>query len=216
MWDSWDVRSDEHKQTLDYPERYRFIDISQNSHVAGRANWDNAQYVFTYIKDNPRPVNSTKIYGSDVFERWLHRGIKTDHAVQTFFRNILGGFASSRFHRPTAGLGMNQLAINSIQTIRKIEEYVKMWEISPRMDLLDSMEDNLAYLSASKGEKYVIYFTGPGIVQIDLRGHNEEFIVRKISTEDAEWGLTEIITGGKITELKAESDRGSFAVITMN
>ena len=30
MWDSWDLRSDEHKQTFDYPERYRYIDISQN------------------------------------------------------------------------------------------------------------------------------------------------------------------------------------------
>ena len=214
MWDSWDLTSDEHKRTLDYPERYRYIDISQNSHVAGRANWDNAQYVFTYIEGNPRPVNSTKIYGADIFERWLHRGITTDHAVQTFFRNILGGFASSRFHRPPAGLGMNQLAINSIRTIRKIEEYVKMWDISPRMDLLDSPEDNLAYLSAREGEKYVIYFTGPGSVQLDLRGHNREFVVRRISVENAEWGRTETITGGSMTELKADSKGGSFAVIT--
>jgi hypothetical protein len=213
MWDSWDVKSDEHKQTLDYPERYQYIDISQNSHVTGRTNWDNAQYVFGYIEDNPRPVNSTKIYGSDLFERWLPRGITTDHAIQTFFRNILGGFASSRFHRPTAGLGMSQLAINSIQTIRKIEEYVKMWEISPRMDLLSSPDDNLAYLSVSKGEKYVIYFTGPGIVQLDLKGYNEEFVVHRITIEDAEWGPTDTISGGGMTELKAEGNRGCFIVL---
>ncbi len=91
-----------------------------------------------------------------------------------------------------------------------------MWEISPRMDLLNSPEDNLAYLSASEGEKYVIYFTGPGSVKLDLRGHNEEFIVRHINIEDAEWIRTETITGGSMTELKAESDRGSFAVITKN
>ena len=213
MWDAWNVRSDQHNRTLDHPGRYQYIDISQNSHITGRTNWDNAQYVLTYIENDPRPVNSTKIYGADIFERWLHRGITTDHAVQTFFRNILGGFASSRFHRPPAGQGLNQLAINSIQTIRKIEEHVKMWEISPRMDLLDSPEDNLAYLSAREGEKYVIYFTGPGSVNLDLRGHNREFVVHRIPVEDAEWGSSETITGGGITELKAEGDRGSFIVL---
>jgi hypothetical protein len=213
MWDSWDLKSDEHKRTLDYPERYQYIDISQNSHVTGRTNWDNAQYVFRYIEDNPRPVNSTKIYGSDKFERWLSRGITTDHAIQTFFRNVLGGFASSRFHRPSAGLGMDQLAINSIKTVRKIEELVKMWEIYPRMDLLTSPDDNLAYMSAAEGEKYVIYFTEPGTVQLDLTGQNQEFTIHHISVQDAEWIRTETVTGGSMTAIKAESDKGSFAVI---
>ncbi|GAI10408.1 unnamed protein product, partial [marine sediment metagenome] len=107
MWDNWDVKSEMHKRTLDHPERYRYIDISQNSQITGRLNWDNAQYVFNYINDNPRPVNSTKIYGSDRGQgSWLDRGITTEHAVQTFFRNVLGGFASSRFHRPPSGLGL--------------------------------------------------------------------------------------------------------------
>ncbi len=88
-----------------------------------------------------------------------------------------------------------------------------MWEISPRMDLLSSPDDNLAYLSSSEGEKYVIYFTGPGTVKLDLRGHNEEFVVRRITVEDAQWGRTETITGGTMTELKAEGDRGCFILL---
>jgi hypothetical protein len=214
MWDSWDVRSDEHKQTLDYPERYRFIDISQNSHITGRANWDNAQYVFRYTEDNPRPVNSTKIYGSDIFERWLHRGITTNHSIQTFFRNILGGFASSRFHRPPAGLGLSQLSINSIRTIRKIEDHVKMWEINPRMDLLDDVEENLAYLSAKEGEKYVVYFTKAGKIKMNLTGHNQTFSLRWINVDTAEWAMTEEIKGGSSIDLKAVNEKGSIAVLT--
>jgi hypothetical protein len=214
MWDSWNVRSDEHKQTLDFPERYRYTDISQNSHITGRTNWDNARYVFNYIEDDPRPVNSTKIYGSDIFERWLHRGITTDHAIQTFFRNILGGFASSRFHRPPAGLGLSELSINSIKTIRKIEEYVKMWEISPRMDLLGDVEENLAYLAANEGEKYVIYFTKAGKVNLNLTGRNHAFTIRWINVDTAEWEKTEEIKGGSSIDLEAVNEKGSFAVLT--
>jgi hypothetical protein len=35
MWDDWDVKSGTHKRTLDHPERYGFVDISQNSHRVG-------------------------------------------------------------------------------------------------------------------------------------------------------------------------------------
>jgi hypothetical protein len=167
MWDNWDVKTSVHKRTVDHPERYQFIDISQNSQLPGSQNWDNAQYVFSSIKDNPRPVNSTKIYGSDR-GTWLDRGITTEHAVQTFCRNVLGGFASSRFHRPPSGLGLSQTSINCIKTIRKIEEKVKIWDIMPRMDLLKSDADNFAYLSAQEREVYVIYFTGTGKTSLDL------------------------------------------------
>jgi hypothetical protein len=113
MWDNWDVTSPVHRRTLDHPERYGFIDISQNSHNPGRLNWDRAQYILNYISGNPRPVNSTKIYGSDDHDAWLHRGMTTEHAVQTFFRNIIGGFASSRFHRPPHGLGLSELQLTA-------------------------------------------------------------------------------------------------------
>src|SRR3546814_8699367 len=36
MWDNWNVTSDTHKQTIDHPELYDFVDISQNK--IGRAH----------------------------------------------------------------------------------------------------------------------------------------------------------------------------------
>src|SRR3546814_4877740 len=45
MWDNWNVTSDTHKQTIDHPELYDFVDISQNSQTNGQDNWDKAQYV---------------------------------------------------------------------------------------------------------------------------------------------------------------------------
>lgn len=214
MWDNWDVKSATHKRTLDHPERYGFIDISQNSQTTGQPNWDNAQYLFEYIKGSPRPVNSTKIYGSDSGP-WLSRGISTEHAIQTFCRNITGGFASSRFHRPPTGLGLSQPSINSLITIRKIEEKVRMWDIDPRMDLLVGAGENNALLSAREGESYVIYFTGPTTVTLDLRAYDIPFIIDWIEIEKADWVKSASIAGGRIVELSSEYPGGAFAVLTL-
>lgn len=212
MWDNWDAKSAVHKRTLDHPERYGFIDISQNSQLPGYQNWENAQYVFNYIKDNPRPVNSTKIYGSDSGS-WLDRGITTEHAIQTFFRNVLGGFASSRFHRPPSGLGLSQNSINCIRTVRKAESLVKMWDIVPRMDLLATKENNQAYLAAKEGETYVIYFTGSWKCNLDLTAYDKSFTARWINIETGEWEKTEKIRGGKPIALQSSLKKGAFVVI---
>lgn len=41
MWDHWDLTSEQHRRTIDHPERYDFIDVSQNSHKKGQEHWDN-------------------------------------------------------------------------------------------------------------------------------------------------------------------------------
>jgi hypothetical protein len=215
MWDNWDVKTDVHKRTIDHPERYQFIDISQNSQLPGRQNWDNAQYVFNYIKDNPRPVNSTKIYGSDRGS-WLDRGITTQHAVQTFCRNIIGGFASSRFHRPPSGIGLSRTSINCLVTIRKIEDKVKFWDIAPMMDLLDNTGENNAFVSAREGESYVIYFTEPGTVTLDLSEWNKLFSLNWISVDKADWDISGNITGGERVEITSDYPGDAFAVLTLN
>lgn len=212
MWDAWDVTSEMHKRTLDHPGRYNYIDISQNSQVTGYVNWKNQQYVFDYIKSNPRPVNSTKIYGSDR-GHWQDRGITTEHAIQTFFRNVIGGFASSRFHRPPSGLGLSARSIHAIKTVRKIEEHIKMWDISPRMDLLADAAENEAYLAARDGEQYLLYFTGRGDVRLDLREHPGDFTLRWISIDDSAWGTTSRVKGGDFLSLQAPCTAGCLAVL---
>lgn len=214
MWDTWDVKTDIHKRTLDHPDRYGYIDISQNSQLPGYQNWLNQQYVFDYIRENPRPVNSTKIYGSDRGS-WLDRGITTEHAVQTFFRNILGGYASSRFHRPPHGLGLSQISINSIKTVREIEKLVKFWDLKPAMEMLVNNEENLAYIAAKNKETFVIYFTKPGQVQLDLNDNRNNFKIRWINISNAEWGEVDEINREGLLEIKSDA-QGSVAVITKN
>lgn len=213
MWDDWDVKSEMHKRTINNPDRYSYIDISQNSQTPGYDNWENAQYVFNYISKNPRPVNSTKIYGSDEEGSWKARGISEEHAVNTFFRNLTGGFASSRFHRPIHGLGLNQTSINCLKTVREIETIVKFWEITPRMDLLTENEKGEAYISAKEGEYYLIYFSNKGNVKLDLSKQKGRFTVRWIDVKNAEWIGQEEIKAGDMIDLKAKSKNGCFAVL---
>lgn len=212
MWDEWDVKSEMHKRTIDHPERYNYIDISQNSQLPGYVNWQNQQYVFDYIGSDRRPVNSTKIYGSDR-GHWLDRGITTEHAIQTFFRNMIGGFASSRFHRPPSGLGLSAPSIHAIQTVRKIEQHIKMWDITPRMDLLADVAQNEAYLAAREGEQYLLYFTGGGAVKLDLRKYPVNFTLRWIRIEDSSWGKTRRVKGGSFLSLQSPHATGSLAVL---
>jgi len=213
MWDDWDVKSEMHKRTINNPDRYGYIDISQNSQTPGYDNWENAQYVFNYISKNPRPVNSTKIYGSDEEGSWKARGISEEHAVHTFFRNLTGGFASSRFHRPIHGLGLNQTSINCLKTVREIETIVKFWELTPHMDLLTENEKGEAYISAKEGENYLIYFTNEGAVKLDLSKQKGRFTVRWIDIKNADWIWQEEIKAGNLIDLKAKSKDGCFAVL---
>lgn len=212
MWDKWDVKSEMHKRTLDHPQRYNYIDLSQNSQIPGYENWENQQYVFDYIKADPRPVNSTKIYGSDSGP-WLNRGITSEHAIQTFFRNMLGGFASSRFHRPPSGLGLSSPSINSIKTMRKIEEHAKMWEVKPRMDLLIAVEKNAAYLAAAEGKKYVLYLTKGGSAKLDLSKYPRKFTLKWITIKDSTWSKPASIKGGEVITLVAPEPEGCIAVL---
>ena len=96
-------------------------------------------------------------------------------------RNILGGSASARFHRPDSGNGLNDFAKGSIKAARILESLIKFWDITPQMGLLSNRESNEAYLAAKRGELYALYFTDGGSVGLDLSGAEGSFDVTWIS-----------------------------------
>lgn len=164
MWDAWDIKSDEHRRTLDHPELYDFVDVSQNNHNKGDEHWRNAMWMRRYVSALPRPINTVKTYGAD--------GNKFGHTDQDgterLLRHVLAGFASARFHRPPSGLGMNRKAQAVIRAIRKLESLCPIWRVAPRMDLLAERDENEAYLAAEPGEAYLLYFTNGGSIQLKL------------------------------------------------
>ena len=155
MWDAWDIKSGEHRQTLDHPELYDFADMSQNNHNKGEEHWNNAAWVHNYLVKRPWPINTVKTYGADRNKF----GHSDQDAIERVWRHLLAGFASARFHRPPAGLGLNPKAQAVISSARKVESLVRFWDLEPRQGLLSDREENEAYAGAAPGEAYVVYFT---------------------------------------------------------
>ncbi len=201
MWDDRDLTGPQHRNTLDHPEIYDFIDISQNNHQINQTHWDRMQWVRQYLIDRNRawPLNTTKIYGAD---GGAHGGNSND-AMEKFWRQIIGGVAVSRFHRPTSGIGLNSQAQNCIKAARLLESRIKMWNVDPRQDLLTDRGSNEAYLSAKPGESYALYFTNGGSVGLKLGGHSGEFEMRWIDADGGTWGSTQTISGGATRTINA-------------
>ncbi len=162
MWDDWDLKAERHRQTFDHPELYDYVDVSQNNQNSGEPHWDNFLFVRQYLSKQPRPMNTTKTYGAD--------GNKFGHsdqdAIERFWRHLLAGAASIRFHRPDSGLGISDKAAACIRAARLVEQQIPMWEINAANQLLRERSENEAYLAAnSQRTKLVIYFPAKGTDQ---------------------------------------------------
>ena len=86
-------------------------------------------------------MNHTKIYSDGQTD--FGSGTPQD-GIERFWRNLLCGSASARFHRPTAGLGLNEVAQGCIRAARTVETLVRFWDLEPHMDLLTDRTENSA------------------------------------------------------------------------
>jgi hypothetical protein len=195
------------------PEYYTFIDVSQiNSRNFGQTHWDTLQAIMSMRNQYAlRPVNNTKIYGGN--NTTWGSGSNAD-GVERFARNVIGGCASARHHRPPSGNGLNEKAKGIIKATRKVEELVRLWEVEPQMHLLTDKEPNEAYLTGKEGEKYIIYFPKGGNVKLDLTKHDGKFSGRWINIATGEWGDKFSIEGGSFHEISAPDATGWYVVIT--
>ncbi len=191
MWDNWDLKTEHHKRTFDHPERYVFCDVSQNNQKKGQEHWDNFQWVRNYISPNPRPLNTVKTYGADG-----GRHGNTKDGLERWWRHILGGAASARFHRPSSGLGLSELSMNSVKVAREIEKSVSFWNIEPENELLSDREENEAYLAAKPGKAYLLFFTDGGEVILDLTPWPGNYHLSWFSVRRGEKHSEKVIPGG--------------------
>ncbi len=194
------------------PEYYTFLDISQiNSRNFGQAHWDTLQVIMEKRNQYAiRPVNHTKIYGGGNYG--FGSGSNED-GIERFGRNLIGGSASARHHRPPHGNGLNDKAKGVIKASRKVEELVKFWEVEPNMGLLSDREENEAYIAAKEGVHYILYFPKAGIAKLDLTPYSYEFTGNWINTASGEWGEKFTVQGGSAGEISAPDDKGWFLVI---
>lgn len=208
--------------SFDRPDIYTFLDISQNTSNKNtlKKQWQNILFVRDRIKNNPRPINNTKNYGSNerpatsgyhkkVWRRWT-----TESAVQRYVLNVIGGCASTRFHRNPGGIGLTQPAQDCIKALRKLESLVKMWKLTPRNDLLTDFEDSKVFLSADPGRTYALFFLEGGSASVNLKGYEGTFPVKWINVGTGQWGEeSEIVGGGKVTISAPDSGIWIAAVV---
>ncbi len=194
MWDAHDLRDAMHARTFDHPELYSFVDVSQNSHQRGQAQWDNLQWLRQHLADRPRPINSVKMYGGN------HGGgpIEGQHKL---WRNILGGTATARYHRPGGGMGLNDVTAAHLKSLSMALEVVDIFAVEPANELLAHHEPDEAYLAAQSGSQYLLYFPHGGAVDVDMRNAAGTFRLRWLEVLTSRWGEQVPVAGGGFVRL---------------
>lgn len=214
-------KSESLRSAINDPKMYPFLDISQaNSRSYDEDHWRNLSWIRGQVEASPRPLNNTKIYGSGYY------GFGTggpEDGVERFWRDILSGCASARFHRPDWGNGLNEWAKASIKAARLLEQQIKFWEITPHMELLSDRASNEAYLAAKPGEQYALYFTNGGEVKLDLSRAPGSFKITWISismgrvVENSQSNgyqrHDQTLAGGRVVSLSAPYKGGWIAAL---
>lgn len=211
MWDPWDLDHIAHRSTVDHPEIYDFVDISQNNHNRGEQHWNIGLRQMQRIQqsEHPRPVNNVKVYGADG-NKFKHNN---QDGVERFVRNVLLGAASTRFHRPESGLGLSDTARMVIQNLRKAVEMYPHFEAGPCNHLIKDRSENEAYLRAREGEAYLLYFPEGGEVELDLSSLGDEAVLQWIPVLSREsWPAKTKMEVSALSTLRAP-DAGNYLLL---
>jgi hypothetical protein len=204
MWDPWDLSHDMHRNTFDHPETYSFVDISQNNHQKGQSHWNNSQLQRTRVArtERIRPLNNVKIYGADG-----GRFGDTRDGVERFWRNIIGGLASARFHRPDSGIGLSPTAQSSIRSARMLTSSFDIFQSQPSNHLLAERHDNEAYCTAVSGQSYAVFFPQGGKVLLDTSAAgNRPMTIEWLDISASRWIPTRTESASAEMVLEAPSE----------
>jgi hypothetical protein len=214
-----DITAHDHAFLYQNPDIYTFIDISQNNSnniPTGQLHWDRIQMVRNILKGQGiRPMNNIKIYSRE--GGFASEGLAPfdgDHidGPQRFWRNIMGGCAGARFHRPHPleggpenhyartqdALGLHVQAQNNIKSARMLTGEINIFSCEPRNDLLSDRRDNEAYCLAEEGKQYVLYFPYEGTIMLDFSGAKGEWLLKWLNIPTSTWmeNHNQIIQGG--------------------
>ena len=207
-----DLKDDQHKHSYLHPELCDFFEASQNSAKSGQENWDNLQFIRNKLMEVPKPINSVKIYGKTGEVTWPGTD---EEAVDRFWRNILGGCASSRFHRNEKGkygLGWCEESVNSIRAMNVFLEDIHPWEAEPKTELLLGRSKNEAYLMAVQDKNYGLYLPGKASVQIDLSGQNSRYEMKWINVKKGSIDSVTSIEGDQRIEISNPDTSQKWAI----
>lgn len=194
------------RHAMTYRDIYSFIEISQNNQdsrgARGQAHWDNIMFWRKKVANmpgGPVPMNNEKVYGGGMGYRNYSSGVSRE-AEDRFWRNIIAGCASSRFHRDVVdwGIGLTERAQINLRAMSSFLEEVDMLSSYPHNDLISVRAPTRglmeAYVTANIGKHYAVYFpAGRYVVDLDPWVHVDQLKLRWLSIEDGEWSEPEIV-----------------------
>ncbi|MBD3267671.1 hypothetical protein GF373_13460 [bacterium] len=210
MFDAWDIKHKSHHVVYKNPAIYDFIDVSQNNHNKGQTHWDNIQWTRNFTSNAIRPINTVKIYGADTGKYG-----STRDGQERFWRNIIGGMAATRFHRPDSGLGLSPIAQANIKSMRMLLNEIDMFTCQPdaKQKHFTHRDKNEVYMTHNKNKQYALYFPNGGQVEFDLTKQKGKYKIQWLDIHKTQWLETSTIQAGKNVKLQTPKPKGYWAAI---
>ncbi len=204
MWDSYALDDPRYDDTVEHPEIFSFIEVSQNNHNRDRVHWDNVRLMCERIQKTgkPRPINTVKIYGASTGTYGRNRD-----GQERFWRNILGGLSATRFHRPASGLGLSAKAKAHIKSLRMFTDAMDFLQCEPHIELLGWhwRNRNEVYCVAKPGQEYGLFFTDGGMATLNVSAAGKrELTVRWLDIMASKW----------LEPIKVTPEKGQISLFT--
>ncbi|WP_339718004.1 hypothetical protein [Cyclobacterium amurskyense] len=211
---------------MTYPAIFDFVDISQNNQDSkggrGKAHWDNLMFLREKIASfGPVPLNNVMIYGATDGGSNYSAGSETE-AMDRFWRDIIGGCASARFHRPSVhnkpwGSGLNERVQTNLKVMNMLLEKLDIVSCTPHNDLLSpnvSVPSTMeAYVTANIGQQYAIYFPqGRYTVDLDPWVFADKLKLQLLDINSLKWTEPEIV---EVTWKGGKHDWGFQGIISL-
>ncbi len=210
-----DVRGFQHRASFDHPEIYDYFEASQISAVRdaivdgvldaeleAELHWGYLMHIRGELAAYPRPINHTKIYGADTWHAWAGSDQNTG---EKFWRNIFAGSASSRFHRPERGIGLNETAQRNIRSMRMLTESLNIFQTEPVKSRLSGHGGTFkAYVLAIPGTQYAVYFPDSGTV--DFAVEQGSYRLTWLNIMNSEWQEATTTQAGESLRLTTPGD----------
>ena len=214
MWFDAELRSGRHKGTYTRPDIFNYVEISQNNMQSARAHWDSMMWMRKRLSESeagPRPLNNAKVYAFGPAG-----GLDIQAASERFWQNLLGGSASSAFHKtaPNLGIGLNSNAQAIIRAARAFTNEFSVFRAAPRQDLVLEAPPAGAYCMAEPGKACAVYFPEGSSATIDLSGAAPAMVVKWFDPRRAVFLPPRAVQGGRRAALACpDADREWLALI---
>ena len=161
------------RRVMTWRDIFSFVDVSQNNQDAlgpvGKKHWENLLFwrkMIAMSDEGPMPINNVKVYGQGV---GLNTAAGTEkEAVERFWRNIFGGAASTRFHRPALrdggnwgwGIGLSERAQQTLRAVNLFLDEFDIFSAEP-YEAFSTVGNSVdSYCLADVGKAYAVYFPG--------------------------------------------------------